>query len=438
MSTIKGIFAKKRRALMKQLDKQDAVILFGSSELVRNGDVHYPFRQNSTFYYFTGYTEPDAVAILLPGNVDGEYILFNLPNDPVMERWVGARVGQEGAIDGYDADLAFRLDQIDEKVLELLSDRKKIYYDMSSNPLWDQKINEWTRQLQARGRRSALTPSAHVDLKEKSNELRLSKDSEEIELLRTAAQKSAQAHIIAMKNCRPGMNEFELEAIINFELNKQGCRSWAYPAIVGGGRNACILHYVENNDSLKSGDLVLVDAGGEYQYYASDITRTFPVNGKFTPDQASVYNIVLDAQQQIIKLIKPGLSFDKLQETAINVIVTGLLQLGILSGTLEQALKDKTYQEYYMHSVSHWLGLDVHDAGAYQTQGQWRSLKEGMVLTIEPGLYLSAKENLDKRWWNIGVRIEDDVLVTAKGCEVLSSAVPKTIAEIESIMTQST
>jgi Xaa-Pro aminopeptidase len=430
----KSVFAIRRQKLLAQLGNKDAVILFGSSELLRNGDVHFPFRQNSNFFYYTGYSEPEAIAVLIPGDKGGEYIIFNTPKDPVMERWVGTRVGQEGAVAQFGADTAFDIYSIDEKILELLAGREQIFYDLGSHPLWDKRILDWTHELQKRARRSHPCPAALGDLKVKSNEMRLFKDQIEIAILREAAQKSAEAHRAAMQKCKSGMFEFQLEAVVNYELMVRGCRFSAYPAIVGGGPNACILHYNDNSKLLKDGDLVLIDAGGEYENYASDITRTFPVNGKFSKEQAEIYNLVLEAQLKVIDLIRPGTPLNLLQDAAVNVLAKGLIRLGILSGTISDVIQQKSYQDYYMHNVSHWLGLDVHDAGSYRINDEWRTLEEGMVLTVEPGLYLSSSNELNKKWWDIGIRIEDDVLVTASGCEVLSHDAPKTIAEIERIM----
>lgn len=429
----KDQFSKRRKQLLEKLDKKDAVLLFGSSEQLRNGDVHFPFRQNSNFYYFTGYTEPDAVALLLPHRNEGLYILFNLKSDPLIERWTGKRVGQEGAVKSYGADQAFALDVLNVKLVELLEGCERLYYEMG-NKTFDHKILALVNKLQEQNRRNygGITLS---DIRKLAGEMRLLKDHSEIELLRAAAQKSAKAHIAAMKHCRPNLYEYQLEAVINYELMQENCRSFAYPSIVGGGKNACVLHYVANDSRLLAGDLVLIDAGGEYEYYASDITRTFPINGKFSAEQAQIYNLVLKAQEEVIAAIRPGIAWSKLQEIAVSHLSKGLVSLGILKGTVAEVIKNKTYLLYYMHNVSHWLGLDVHDAGAYKIDDQWRTLEEGMVLTVEPGLYLSANKNLDKKWWDIGVRIEDDILVTPEGCEVLTKDVPKEISEIEAIMT---
>jgi Xaa-Pro aminopeptidase len=436
MLTENGEFANRRKKLLAAIEKDSAAILFASAECIRNGDVHYPFRQQSDFYYFTAFNEPDAVALFLPDHTEGQFILFNRPRDPLMERWLGPMVGQEGACEQWGADSAFDINLLDEKIIELLHDRRNIYYELGKNKAWDQKMMGWLSTL-ANNRKNLPCPFQLADIRKISSEMRLIKSANEIELMKKAAILSAQAHCKAIEKCRPGLFEFELEAVLNYELMVQGCRFSAYPAIVGGGGNACVLHYVDNKDELKEGDLVLVDAGGEYANYAADITRTFPVNGKFSTDQALLYEIVLAAQRAVIDAIKPGIFWHTLQEIAVEFLTKGLVSLGIIPGPLEEAIKNKTYQDYYMHNIGHWLGLDVHDVGAYKVNGEWRKLEAGMVLTVEPGLYLSAHEQLDQRWWNIGIRIEDDVLVTPTGCEVLSCAVPKEIKELEKMMARS-
>lgn len=427
-------FSVRRRMLFERIGEDNAAVLFGSKELVRNGDVHYPFRQNSTFYYFTGFSEPDAVAVFLPGHKDGPFILFNIVRNKEMEQWLGPCASQEGAVTIYGADSAFDIGLLDEKIVDLLADRQKIFYEMGCNKTWDQTLLSWVRKLQGKHRKKYYCPSELADVSVITHEMRLKKDPLEISLLRQVAEKSAQAHIKAIERCCPQLFEYQLEAVINFELINQDCRFSAYPAIVGGGKNACILHYVENKDILQSGDLVLIDAGGEYQNYAADITRTFPVNGKFSKDQAAVYQVVLDAQLAVIDAIKPGIPWNALQELAVKVLVKGMVSLGILSGKIDEIITTKAYQQYYMHNIGHWLGLDVHDVGRYQVKGESRLLEEGMVFTVEPGLYLSANNQLAKRWWGIGIRIEDDILVTDKGCEILSHTVPKTINDLENLM----
>lgn len=427
-------FASRRKKLIQAIGQDSVAILFASKECQRNGDVHFPFRQNSNFYYFTGFNEPEAVAIFLPERKGGEYVLFNQPRDPQMERWVGHRVGQEMACQQYGVHEAFDIALLDEKVIELLSGRKHIFYEIGKQTEWDRKVTAWIPQLKAINRRSDYYPTTLSEIGIYSNEFRLIKSAEELHNLREAADVSAIAHQKLMECCHPGMYEYELEALFNYEIRMKGCQSLAYPSIVGGGANACILHYIDNNDQLKSGDLVLVDAGGEYNYYAADITRTFPVNGKFSDNQKAIYELVLNAQLAVLQVIKPGIPWGLLQETAVKEITKGLIQLDILKMSLHEALEKKAYLEFYMHNIGHWLGMDVHDAGAYVNGKGWRLLEKGMVLTVEPGLYLSASDQLDPKWHNIGVRIEDDVLVTEKGCEVLTKGAPKTVADIEKLM----
>lgn len=426
-------FAARRKKLLDCLGPNNAGILFSSVECIRNNDVHFPFRQESNFYYFTGFSEPGALAIFLPGREEGEFILFNEPRDPNMERWVGPRAGQQGACDVYGADQSFDIHLLDNKMVELLLNRNTIFYLLGKNSQWDKKISTWLNQLQHTNSRSVF-PRNLSDIGKFSSEMRLIKSKFEIETLRKVAKISAEAHLKMMEACCEGQFEYQLEAIFDHEVKQKGCRSLAYQTIVGGGDNACVLHYIDNKDPLKEGELVLIDAGGELGSYAADISRTFPVSGKFSDTQARIYQLVLDAQLAVIKEIKPGIPWNRLQEIAVEHLTSGLIELGILRGNLHKALEKKSYLAYYMHNIGHWLGLDVHDVGSYQINGQSRILEEGMVLTVEPGLYLSPNKQLDAKWWNMGVRIEDDILVTDNGCEVLTSGVPKTIKEIEAIM----
>jgi Xaa-Pro aminopeptidase len=427
---------ERRKKLFNRLG--DGVgILFSAEEFIRNGDTPYSYRQDSDFYYFTGFNEPNAVAIFLPAcdKAGEQFILFNQPRDPKIERWVGPLAGQEGAREIYDADLAFDIKQLDEKIMTLLAGKRAVFYKLGKNKNWDQKISTWISELRAISHRSlGAYPVQLSDLSIIAHEMRLVKSLVERDRLKKACDISAVAHRKLLEIARPGLYEYELEAKFEYEIKIRGCRSLAYPVIAGGGRNACTLHYGENKDELRAGDLVLIDAGGEYENYAADITRTFPVNGKFTEDQARIYELVLNAQLAVIEAIKPGVHWNCLEETAIRYIIKGLIELGILQGPQQEVIADKSYREYYLHSIGHWLGLDVHDVGPYRIEGQWCELQEGMVLTVEPGLYFPAKDDLDSRWWNIGVRIEDDVLVTAEGCQVLTTKAPKTIDEIEAIM----
>ncbi len=428
-------FAERRKKLMQQLGEGSAALFFSGREYLRNGDVHFPFRQDSQFYYFTGFNEPEAVAVLLPGRKQGEYILFNQPRDLKMERWVGKRVGQEGACREYEADESYDISLIKTELVALLSGRKSLFYPLGKDKLWNEFVTSLVTDIRLKNRKLESYPVELCDVATIANEFRLIKSQYEISCMRKAANISALAHEKLMKFCRPGLYEYELEACFNADIRAKGCSNVAYPTIVGSGKNACTLHYVENKDRLKNGDLVLIDAGGEYEYYAADITRTLPVNGKFTPDQKTIYELVLKTQRAVLSAIKPGAFWDILQKIAVEELTKGLLELGMLTGTLQQAIESKAYDEYYMHTIGHWLGLDVHDVGAYRAANQaGRRLEEGMVLTVEPGLYLSASDKLEPRWHDIGVRIEDDILVTKNGYEVLTEAVPKEIHDIEKLM----
>lgn len=427
--------AERRKELMSQIGECNAAVLFSAKEECRNGDVDFPFRQNSDFYYYTGFNEPDAVALFLPGRQQGQYVLFNRARDAKMEIWVGPRAGQEGACQVYGADQSFDINELDKTIMELLQNRQQLFYPLGKDMRWDRKICSWVSFLQKNYSKKGTTLWQLADIRELIAEKRIIKNEQEISRLRQAATISASAHAKVMQMCQPGMFEYELEALFEYEVKRNGCRAIAYPTIVGGGENACILHYAENKHVLKSGDLVLIDAGGEFDYYAADITRTFPVNGKFTPTQAAIYQLVLDAQLSIISAIKPGLPWASLQQQAVEILTKGLIQLGIIPGPYKVALENKIYQAFYMHNIGHWLGLDVHDVGSYFSNGESRKLEAGMVLTVEPGLYFPPSDSLDEKWWNIGIRIEDDVLVTAKGAEVLTADAPKEIKAIENIMT---
>ncbi len=428
-------YAQRRNALIDKIGKNAIAILPAAPEYFRNGDNHYKFRQNSDFYYLTGFSEPEAVAIFIPGHENGEYLLFNRPRDAFSEIWYGRRAGQQGAVKNYGANHAYQISEFFEKIPELLLNRDTLYLAIGRNPEFDEQILNAINTLRTKVRSGVGAPINIINCEIILHEMRLKKSAAEIETMRKAAQISVAAHIRAMQICKPGMYEYQLEAEMLHEFFKQGCRSVAYDPIIGGGENTCILHYHENNTELKNGDLVLIDAGGEYQNYSSDITRTFPVNGKFSTEQKAIYEIVLSAQLAGIKQVHPGNPWPKIQQTMIQIITEGLVKLGILKGSVNDLIESKTYQTFYMHNSGHWLGLDTHDVGAYQINGKWRELAPGMVLTVEPGIYIAANTpNVDPRWWNVGVRIEDDVLVTKDGNDVLSAGLPKEIAEIESLM----
>lgn len=428
-------FKRRRKRLMDMMGNESVAILPTALVHIRNNDVEFPFRPDSDFYYLTAYPEPEAVAVIIPDRPHGEYVLFCRERDPKKETWDGKRAGLEGACKIYGADDAFPIEDMDDILPNMLEDRERIFYTMGHDAVFDQRVLGWVNEVRDKARTGVNAPNEFISLTHILHDMRLYKSRQEISAMRKAARISANAHKSAMQICQPGLMEYQLEAEIVHKFMQQGARFSAYPSIVGGGANSCILHYTDNQDELKDGDILLIDAGAEYEGYASDISRTFPVNGKFTKAQKEIYEIVLSAQSAAIEQVKPGNHWNDPHEAAIEVITEGLLALGILKGKVSTLLKNRSYTKYYMHRTSHWLGMDVHDVGDYKVGGDWRMLEPGMVLTVEPGLYLPAgSKGLAKKWWNIGVRIEDDILVTKGGHDVLSKDMPKTVAEIEALM----
>ncbi len=428
-------YQRRRKRLMDLMNTGAIAILPTAPVRVRNRDVEYPYRPDSDFYYLTGFPEPEAVAVLIPDRPQGEYVLFCRERDPQREQWDGYRAGLEGACEIYGADDAFPFDDLDDILPGLLENRERVFYTMGMDAAFDQRVVKWLNLVRERVRTGVTAPAEFVSLQHYLHEMRLFKSAAEIKLMRQAAEISAGAHERAMRVCQPGMTEYQLEAELTHEFMRHGARSPAYPSIVGGGANGCILHYIENSATLADGDLVLIDAGCEYGCYASDITRTFPVNGRYSDAQREVYDIVLEAQAAAIKKVKSGNHWNDPHEAAVKVLTRGLVELGILEGKVSDLVKQQAYTPYYMHRTGHWLGMDVHDVGDYKVDSQWRLLEPGMVMTVEPGLYLKADiEGLPKRWHNIGIRIEDDVLVTKDGHEVITEAAPKDPDAIESLM----
>ena len=427
---------KRRRKHLMQIMGEDAVAILPAALVrMRNRDAEFQYRQDSDFHYITGFDEPEAVVVLVPGREHGEYILFCRENDKKMETWNGLRAGQDGAIEKYAADDSFPIDDIDDILPGLLENKEKVYYTMGVHPDFDQRVIKWVNRLREQSRMGVHTPGEFVSLDHQLHDMRLYKSAAEIKVMRKAAEISAAGHIRAIQFCKPGKYEYQLEAELLHHFMQHGARSPAYSSIVGGGKNGCILHYVENSESLKDGDLVLIDAGAELECYAADISRTFPVNGKYSKEQRILYEIVLTAQLAAIEQVKPGNHWNDPHEAAIKVITQGLIDVGILKGKLETQIEKGTYKNFYMHRTGHWLGMDVHDVGDYKVDDEWRVLEPGMVLTVEPGLYISADhESVAKKWHNIGIRIEDDVLVTKDGHDVLSKDVPKDPDEIEALM----
>lgn len=428
-------YQRRRKKLMDMMGNESVAIIPTANVYIRNRDVEFPFRPDSDFYYLTGYPEPEAVAVLIPDRHQGEYVLFCRENDPVMETWNGKRAGIDGAVEIYGADDAFPIDDMDEILPGLLENQERIYYTMGTNVSFDQRVLGWVNQVRKRARTGVSAPDEFVSLNHFVHEMRLYKSRSEVAAMRKAAKISSRAHIRAMQYCRPGLMEYQLEAELKYVFMQSGARDPAYPPIVGGGANSCILHYTENDQPLRSGDMLLIDAGGEYRGYASDISRTFPVNGKFSTAQRQVYEMVLQAQLAAIDKVRPGNHWNEPHEAAVRVLTEGMVDLGMLRGKVRDLIKKQEYTKFYMHRTGHWLGMDVHDVGDYKVEGEWRTFEPGMVLTVEPGIYLPAgSKGLARKWWNIGIRIEDDVLVTRNGHDVLSKDAPKTIADIETVM----
>jgi Xaa-Pro aminopeptidase len=427
-------FARRRRQLMRIMGKGTIAIVPAAPVRHRNSDVEYPYRQDSDFQYLSGFGEPESVAVLIPGREPAEYVLFVRDRDPLRETWDGRRAGPEGAVAQFGADDAFPISDIDEILPGLLENREKVYYAMGSHPEFDQRVVAWLQGLRTQARNGRHAPLEMVALDHVLHDMRLYKSRAELQLMRTAGQIAADAHVRAMRHCRPGGHEYGIVAELLHEFRRHNADT-SYQPIVGGGANSCILHYRENDMPLVDGDLLLVDAGCEYSFYASDITRTYPVNGKFTPAQREVYDIVLAAQLAAIAEVRPGNHWNAPHDAAVEVITRGLLGIGLLKGKLPQLIKDGAYRRFFMHRTGHWLGMDVHDVGDYKVGDEWRVLEPGMVMTVEPGIYIPAgSKGVPKRYANIGIRIEDDVVVTRTGCEVLTDGVPKTADEIEALM----
>jgi len=433
----KAEFARRRKNLMGMMDKHTIAIIPGAREVTRSRDTEYPFRQNSDLFYLTGFEEPDAVLVLVPGRRQGQVVLFCRERDPDMELWNGYRLGPEGAVAYLGVDDAFPIDDLDEILPGLIEGTQRIYYSMGHYDVFDQRVMGLVDQIRTLVRTGAAPPADFTDLAFLLHEQRLIKSAAEVRVMRKAGEISAAAHVRAMQECQPGRYEYHLEAAIQHTFAEHGARFPAYNSIVGSGANACVLHYTENASKMRAGDLVLIDAGCEYQGYAADITRTFPVSGQFSTEQRAIYDVVLEAQRAAIAKVRPGNTWNQPHDATVRVITRGLIKLGLLRGKERELIKAEAYRDFYMHRAGHWLGLDVHDVGEYRVDGRWRQLEPRMVLTIEPGIYIAADNTkVPKRWRGIGVRIEDDVVVTEQGCDVLTGDVPKRADEIEALMLQ--
>ena len=427
-------FAKRRLQLMEIAGDDSVIILRAAAQKIRNNDVGYPYRQNSDFLYLSGFSEPEAMMVLLPEGKGGQSILFCRERDPHREMWDGLMTGTEGAVEQFGFDEAFPISEMEKRLPRLLRGCERIYYDLGRDSDFDQLLIGWMNEFRAKTRKKFLAPDEIIALDHSLHEMRLFKSRTEITTMRKSARIAATAHQRAMQVCKPGMNEAEIHAELLQIFTRNQCEA-SYIPIVGGGANACVLHYISNRDLLNDGDLLLIDAGAEYDGYASDITRTFPVNGKFSGPQKDLYQVVLAAQLKAIDETRAGNPWEHVHETAVRVATEGMLELGILKGSLEEALEEEYFKDYYVHNTGHWLGLDVHDVGEYEIDGHSRVLEPGMVLTVEPGIYIPKSATaVDEIWRGMGIRIEDNVVVTRGEADILTSDICKTIEDIEAMM----
>jgi Xaa-Pro aminopeptidase len=428
------LFALRRKHFIEAIG--DAIAILPSAPIaVRSADVEFIYRQDNDFYYLTGFAEPESIALFAPSESDN-FILFVRPRDKERETWTGRRAGLEGAIADYGAERAYRIDEFEHVAPRYLEKAERIYYPLGINERVDARMLDMLKSAAAMRPRVGSGPKALIDPREILHEARLHKSPEELQTMRQAIAISAEAHKAAMLNARGGMMEWEVEALVDYHFRKRGAAGPSYPSIVASGPNAATLHYIHNDREMRAGELLLIDAGCEYAFYASDITRTFPVGTRFNPLQRDLYEVVLAAQSKAIETIRPGVKFDEPHEAAVRVLVDGMRQLGLLKGDAEELIKNGSYRRYFMHRTSHWLGMDVHDVGLYRVGGQSRILEPGMVLTAEPGIYISQDDDeAPEEFRGVGIRIEDDVLVTAEGHEVMTAAVPKSVAELEALTT---
>jgi Xaa-Pro aminopeptidase len=423
---------------MAKMEPSSVAVFASAHDIRRNADTDFEFRQDTDFYYLTRLNEPDCVAVVAPSHPEHKYVLFVRPRIREEEIWTGIRTGVEGAVIDYGADASYAIGQLNDLLPKYLQNVEKLYYRFGINEGFDHKIISTIKYMREKVRGGVYGPTTIIDPGTIVHEMRLRKSEEDVENLRRAAQISAEGHIAAMKHCKPGIYEYELEAIIEYVFRKNGATGVGYPSIVGSGFNTTILHYNTNNHQVKDGDLVLIDAGAEYNLFSGDITRTFPANGRFTKAQRSIYEAVLAANKEVIEMVKPGESFMKLHEKAVEVVSDRLLELGLISGSREEVIEKEAYKKFFMHRTGHWLGMDVHDVGRYKVQDEWRKLEPGMIFTVEPGIYIPAgTEGVSEEYFNIGVRIEDDVLVTETGYEVLTSMTPKEVNDVEATMKES-
>ena len=430
---MKNRYSERRNKLGSMLPKNSAVVIAGASTQYRNADSSHAFRQDSNFWYLSGFNEAESTLVLLVNEKNNvQSIAFVPEKDELKEIWDGYRAGPEGAMKDHGFDLAFNNTEIDHRLPDLLAGHNQVFYPVGKSKTLDADIIEWIKSAKSKDRHSSAIDIA--DASSKVGNQRLIKDEDEIKIMKKACQISAEAHVEAMKFVKPGMTEQEMEAFYQYEFSKRGGRFSAYTPIVAGGENACVLHYVENSKQLKDGELLLVDAGCEFELYASDITRTYPINGKFTAPQLAIYEVVLEAQLKSIEAISTNNNVMDAQIISEKVITQGLIDLGILQGSMEELHAAGAFKDFYMHKIGHWLGIDVHDAGDYMEDGDYMKFKPGMVTTVEPGIYISSSSDVEDKWKGIGIRIEDDILVTAEGNENLTAFVPSDPKEIEALM----
>lgn len=428
------MFAERRQRFMDQMEPGSVALFLSAPRVIRNHDVEYRYRQNSDFYYLTGLEEDQSAAILAPGHPRGEFLLFVKPRDPELELWVGPTIGPEGVSAQYGADCGCAIGDLPDLLTEMLQDASAFHFRIGDNAAHDRLAIEAINRVRAMYRNRVRPPKALVDPTFALHEMRVHKSPEEIALIRRACDLTARGHRHLMEHVRPGMTEYQVEALIDGHFRSHGAQRNGFPTIVAAGPNATVLHYMRNDAVLRAGELLLVDAGAEVDYYSGDITRTFPVGATFSGAQRAVYEVVLAAQLAAISAVAPGVAFDAIHDAALTTLVDGLLQLGLLTGHVDQVLEDHSYKRFFMHKTSHWMGIDVHDVGEYGSRDSWRLLEPGMVFTIEPGIYIPADaHDVDTRFRGIGVRIEDDIVVTPDGYEDLTSAVPKTVSEIETL-----
>jgi Xaa-Pro aminopeptidase len=430
------LYAQRRARLLEKMQRGISIVPT-APEVARNGDTHYGYRYDSNFYYLSGFAEPEAVLVLVASQEkagEQKTILFCREKNPEREVWDGYRTGPEAAKEQFGFDATFPIAQLDEKLAELMGNQPALFYPLGHDAAWDQRILKMRGEVQAKVRSGIRAPNEIHDVRTLLNEMRLFKDEHELAIMRHAAEISMQAHRRAMQFTRPGQFEYEIEAELLHEFCRHGARHPAYPSIVAGGANACVLHYVGNNDRLKDGDLLLIDAACELDGYAADITRTYPVNGRFSAAQKDVYELVLAAQTAAIAAARPGKTWNAPHDAALRVLAQGFIDLKLCKGSVDEVLESESYKRFYMHRTGHWLGMDVHDVGDYKIGADWRKLQPGMVFTVEPGCYIRPADDVPQALWNIGIRIEDDVAITAQGNEVLTNAASKTVADIEGLM----